>query len=385
MEHDDVFGGIPLAELVALVGRGFATWLDTDPTDAHLTRTQTAMRVCAPADITFDTVVDFARMHEYGALSLPGTVKQLAPGRVEVKLSQGLRFGFLKLGLEETLELQIERPHRVRTLAYRGGSFSSVSLSVDVLPVDARSCVLVVGFLADLQSVGLMASAFFRHQPELEFAITGNVPLVPTFTWVQETERRVRANRSSLPEATALSALVSLGSLEAPLRHGYLTQGRLHTTGAIRDMASAARLRGGPAGPWGVLTDPARISRALSFVEHGKATPGPAGTNQTELDYVVKVGPFRKRYEIRRTNKIDAGKSMVATKATADGVALDVADHLFPRGENTVYCHRYYTDIKRDRIAAFFLKRHPEFERLICTYSPTLAVRAMREIIGAPT
>ena len=336
----------------------------------------------ADAETVYDTVTDFEGLHEYGHMTLPAKIQRLADDRIRIDMSQGLRFGFIKVGLHENFELRLDRPRSVRTERYLGGSFDDARFDAWCFALEHGRTLLVCGFLADLSSVGWMAKVFFKHQPELAFAITGNVPVVPIYTWAEEAERRARRTRTLQP-GIPLWEILGEGALRPALAHGYLTVGRFRR-GQIEDIATAARVAATRDECWDLIRHPERFASLLSFVERGRADEPRPGVLTTEIDYLVKVGPLKRRYAIRRTNRSEGEHALVCTHGTADGQPLVAGEYLFDDGDQTVYCHRYFTDIKKDRISSFFLKRHPELERLIATYAPSITVRAIRRALGAP-
>ncbi len=379
-----LFGGIDPAALAALVRGGFATWIDTDATDRACATAQAAVVVNAPVQTTYDTATDFAHFHEFLSLSKPSRVVDLGPNRKRITFRQRLGLAVLSVGLDLTFDMRFDPPNRVVCERYVDGAFSTAVFGMDLVALPDDSTLLIITFLADMQSLGWLVRTFLARIPELALAIEGNVAVLPATAFAAEAERRAGRSPFPGPPARALHEAIADGSVA--VGDGLLTVGRLDPRGEILDVSAVTRVATSPEALWPALTAPERRPEFISVVDRGKTTRRTADRLQFTYSYLVRMGLLRKRY----TTTVDARlvppgsgvASAVADRADTDGRPAQYADYLIPDGEHTLFCHTYWADLKTDWLSKRFLSSHPELERLIATYSPFIVVRAIREHVA---
>ncbi|MBI2568607.1 MAG: hypothetical protein HYV63_16415 [Candidatus Schekmanbacteria bacterium] len=380
-----IFGGTPYEEVAEIASNGFATWVDTDDKDQEGIVAHGAMLVDAPVDIVFNTVTDFESSHKFIPVARPGKILERNGSSVTVKLSQGIGMGIVSFGLEEVFRLRLHPPTWIECEEYVKGPFERASFELYLFPIGDRT-LTVLSFISDLRALHWLTSLFFVHQPEIEFAIAANMLLIPLSGYAAESERRAAAGapRRSRQPARALWDALGAGKLAPAVRHGYLTACRLDLRGNIVDVASATKVGASRPDVWRVTADPAYLCEMLSFVTDGRIVARDHRTLTSEVTYRIKIGPFSRQYRLRRRARYEEPAWLEAEEAHIEGQPATEADYLYDEGSNTLLCHVYYSDIKRDWLSGMFLKKHPEFERLICTYAPIIRVRAMRTRFGAP-
>ena len=380
-----VFGGADPTELAELVRNGFATWIDTDDNDETPIMAQGAALARAPIETVFATATDFERVHEFVRASLKNEILSRSSDELVVKLRQGVGLGFVSVGIEEVFRLRLHPPTAVTCEAYVRGTFSRATFEVHLHPITDDETLVVISFIANLRDLGRMATLFFKHQPEVEFAASGNILLVPALAIAQEAE--ARSGRRPGPDrgvSVPLWEALARGELAAPLGHGYLTAGRFDRAGQILDIASATRLGAPREKVWKVAEDPASLRDVLPVLKEGGLRKKKGDRLDSDLTYRVRIGKVSRRYEFRRHARFVEPEHIESIEATMTGHPAKQADFLFEDGPNTVLCHMYYTDIKRDWLSRIFLKAHPEFECVISMYAPVIVARGMRLRFGAP-
>lgn len=382
-ELPTLFAGVSPAALAEVIGDGWATWVRPAAAGERVAEAQAAIVSPAPPAAVYTAVTQVERMGEFGAVSLPTEVHRAQGDRVDATLHQGLRFGPFRFGLRERFELQRIPGRGLRTLRYVEGSFSEARFDARVEPLEGGGSLLMLSFYSDLRSVGRLARAFFRHQPEVDFAITGSVPVLPALTFAREAERQSGRAREQLASAPRpLWEGLQEEALRPALRQGFLTVGRLAASGGVRDVCTATRIQQPIERVYAQLLEPEALREALSFVESVRVSRRSAAHLDTELVFRVRIGPLRKRYTIQREASLHPPHTVGHRQASIEGRPLIVSDHLLPDGSGTLVCHRYFTDLKRDRLLRIFLQPHPDFEWLISCYAPLLLSRAWWRLLA---
>ncbi|MFC1705188.1 hypothetical protein ACFL59_00015 [Planctomycetota bacterium] len=384
LKSRQAFGGTDPAELAALVRNGYATWIDTDESDGTPVAAHGAVLARAPIDTVFELVADFEGAHKFIRASRRNKILSRTGNEIVVRLRQGIGLGILSIGLEEVFRLRLHPPTAITCEEYIKGSFTRATYEVLLHRVGPSETLIVLSFLSDLGSLGRLAKLFFRHQPEVEFAASANILLVPLLAFVSEAERRIGRETSRVEESVPLWEAVREGQIAPALRHGYVTAGRFNRGGEIHDVTCATRLGASRSDVWKVVADTGQLRDILPVVVGGQLLNQRDNQLESELTCRVKIGPFTKHYTFRRQARFQKPDWIKATVASMNGHPVTQADYLFDDGPNTTVCHMYFTDMKTDWLSRIFLKSHPEFECVISAYPPTIVVRGFRLRFGAP-
>lgn len=378
-----LFGGTDPEALAPLVDGGWATWADTDASDGKQITAQAATVVHAPVERVFATVTDYHLLHRLVSLARPTVVTRRPDGSDDVVFSQGIGLGFIKVALTEHFRLRVQDT-RVVCEAYVEGSFSSAVFELECAALEGGSTLFALTFFADMRSLGWLVRLFLNRLPELEPAISANVPLLPVLAMADEAARQAGARPATLgPPRRRLHEAVADGSLAPALQHGQLTVGRLDERGRIMDVTSAARIPAPPQEVWRLLTDPVHRCAYVSVIDSGRLLWQRSDRIAYEYAYRVKLGPLRKRYRVHVEGPYVEGRWLECDRATTDGHPAVYGDWLVPDGAGgCLYTHAYLADLRKDWLSSSFLGRHPELERLICCYAPFIAVRALRSHLG---
>ena len=380
----EIFGGMEPSALAEALGGGFATWVDTDAADQRIVTAQGAMIVHAPIETAYLAVSDFEGLHRFMGVSRPAQIVKRTGDELVVKLKQGIGLGPFSVGLSQQFRFRLRRPHGVDCLEYLDGPFKTATLSWSLHALDDARTLLQMTFIADLTELGGLIQKFFDKQPEIAFAASANVVIVPMLAYVQEAERRAHGRIMPRPPSPPIAELVTSGHLEAPLRRGYLTVGMLDPAGMLMDVASLVRVGASIEQVWPAIEDPAVLQRVISFVTGGRVQRMPASQLHQELEYTIRFGFLKKRYKYARLAVGDRPHSVRTIRADLDGIPVVQTEHLWPSEGGTTVCHMARMDLKQDWFANLFLRQHPEFECLIGTYSPAVFVRSVRLLHGRP-
>ncbi len=381
----EIFGGMNLEDLAVLVDNAFASWTVTDSGDEKAQVSQCALLVNAPVQTVYETAVDFENQHRFVSIGLRSRVHRRDERGVEVTLRQGFGLPFLSVGLEERFRLRLEPPHAVRFEAYLGGTFKSARYEMFCYPVTGDRTLFLLSFIADFRSLWWLDRFFLTHQPELEFALAANVPVIPASEIVKEAERRAgRKPAAGGPPSIALWDAIEQGRLNGPLERGYLTLGRFDNAGEVLDMACAARFGLDLEALWEAVIDPETLVEAVSFVETGETLERTERRLRTRLGYHVRLGPLGRRYEMVLDADVVPHRSILGRKALLNGLVVKQGNYFFPAGDEAILCHLFHTNLRQDWLMRLFLRNHEEFARVIATYGAVIVVRALRTYLGGP-
>jgi hypothetical protein len=174
------------------------------------------------------------------------------------------------------------------------------------------------------------------------------------------------------------------GLMAPALLHGYLTVGRMDPDYKLVDIACATRIGASREEIWPAIEDPKVLGDFLSFITETELRNVEPGEITQRLQYKIRFGPLKKRYNYVRQAKIQKPDWARTIKANLDGHPAVQNETLWDSEGDTLLCQVYYFDLKTDWLSALFLRRHAEFERLIATYSPSVFVRSIRRLHGPP-
>lgn len=380
----EIFGGMEPTVLAEVLGGGFATWVDTDASDARIVTAQGAMMIRAPLETAFSAVSDFEGVHRFMGVSRPAQILERSGDDMVVKLKQGIGLGPFSLGLSQKFRFRLRRPEAVECVGYLEGPFKDATLAWSLHPIDEARTLLRMTFVCDLTELGGLIQKFFDKQPEIAFAASANVVVVPLLAYVQESERRAHGRVMRREPSPPIKDLVASGHLDVPLRHGYLTLGMLDPEGMLLDVASLTRVGATLEKVWPAIEDPAVLKEVISFVSKGTVRRSATRELHQELEYTIRFGLLKKRYRYVRHAEAEPPTQVRTLKADLDGIPVTQTEHLWEAGGETTVCHMSRMDMKQDWFANLFLRQHPEFECLIGTYSPAVFVRSVRRLHGPP-
>jgi carbon monoxide dehydrogenase subunit G len=385
LSDETVFGGTSPLELAAALDGGFAVWVDTDECDERIVQTQGAMMARAPMETVYETITDFENAHRFVGVARRNKIHHRSADHIDVTLKQGIGLGPISLGLAERFRFRLQPPNAVCCEAYLDGPFSHARLEWRLFEVDAHRTLIVMSFLADVTELGGLVRTFFDKQPELGFAVSGHVVIIPLTSYVDEAERRVSQNHAAprspprpIPEA------LGAGLLGPALEHGYLTVGRLDAHGGLIDISCATRVGASPEALWPAIEDPRVLGDVISFISDAELRRLSPTEIQQRLEYKIRFGPLKKRYTYKRRAQTERPLWTRTVEADLDGHPVLQNETLWADGQNTKLCQVHSFDLKSDWLSNIFLRRHPEFERLIATYSPNVFVRSVRRLLGSP-
>lgn len=377
------FGGLDLELLADVIGTGYATWIDPDPTDRHVRTAHGARVVQAPIETVYDATTDFRALSDHVSLLGDPDIRELDDDRVEVRFRAKIGLAVLSLDVGIGYRFRRERPVALHMEEYLGGAFERSELAFHFHVLDADRTLMIMSFTGDIRSLPLIGRVFLSRIPELEVAIEGNMLLIPLMAMSTLAERRSGAPR---PGPTLGDPLQDrLTEVLPALEHGLLTVARIGANGDVSDVCSASRIAASPERVWDLVRDPAKLARVVSFVEGGRIVWESADRQDLQVGYKARLGPLRKRYRIQVRAEVDAPTRLHGIEARTDGVPSTYGDYLLAHEGGCIYAHRFATDPKRDWLSRAFLKQHPELERLIAQYPPAMQVWAVRKHLGGPT
>ena len=373
------FGGLEPDAIHALIGSGYGTWVETDPTDQRVTDAYGATVVDAPVDHVYEAACDFEGHHRHISLLAPPEVHPLDDSRFVVRLRAQVGLSVIKLSVPLGFRFRADPPHALHMEDYLGGAFNECAFEMRFDALGPERTLLVMRFHGDVRSLGSLTRFFLSRAPELEPAIGGNMVVVAMMAMAKLAGRKETPPDGG-PDLSIEDQLASLGSA---LGRAFLTVGRLGSDGEIAGVWSAARIGATPERLWPFVRDPGKLAPLLSVVESGYRKERPSGA-ELGLVWKARFGPLRKRYRVKMTTEEETGRRIEGVGVTVDGEPASYGDLLLPDGDGTLYAHRFSTDLKRDWLSRRFLGQHPELERLIAQYPPMMRLIALRRHLGGP-